>query len=95
MKQKQYQNNTNENIITAMRSWPGLPLVRLWRHCQRNWRRLLTTSSDGRTRLSTSVVWRQSRTGSRINMWTYFSFEIRIFPTGRLGEQQNRRCQCL
>ena len=81
--QQEYRHHAN-------RSWPAscLTLASCHRRCQRNRRWLVTTSSDGRTLLSTvnnaagvtiierclttAVVWRRSRTGDLINIGHVF-----------------------
>lgn len=55
---------------------------------------LLTTSYDSRALLTTVVVWGQSHTEGRINIWTYYLSRIspqgtaRYLPRGRLGQDQ-------
>jgi len=74
-----------KNIVTAIRSWSASCSTLAC--CQHNRQWLLTTGYDGR-----AVVWHQSRTGGRINIWTcFFQFKTKISPgsSGRLPECGN------
>ena len=83
----------NKNIATAIRSCPAScsTFASYHRYCHHDGRWLLITSSDGRTRLTTAAVWRQSRTGGRINISTHVStFDARM-SSGAYGEDLNER----
>jgi len=102
-------NNNKKNIATVIKRWPTscLTSASVYRCCQCNGRRLLTTVCDGHTLFSTfdntcdvpmvELSWQQlcltpSQTGWCINSGTYFVPETRISPETSAWRQQNPPC---
>jgi len=81
----------------------------VWLHscCQHNGRWLLTTdydgctlfttadNTDGRSVLTAAVLRHRSRTGGRINRWTYFCYLKTEYLPMIFMRQQNQPCQLL
>jgi len=76
LKHPTLQHTVNKNITAAIKSWPSscFIFVSYQRCCQHNWRRVLLTGvtvclqhlryDDGRTILTTPIIWQQSQSGS-------------------------------